>query len=222
MRYGDSTVGAAAAFAAVAALLHRELTGEGQFVDVSAVEVLSSMIGDALLEQSSTGSDLVPDGNRHPDMAPHGCYPCSGADWIAIAVADDAEWRRLCDVLEAGKLADDPRYALSRDRIANADRLDAALTELTTAHNAAGLAQRLRHAGVAANKSATSIDVIGDELLWERGFYRFVSDHREGQRPVLGPPWRMSRASARIERGAPDLGEDNEYVFNEVLGKVTP
>jgi crotonobetainyl-CoA:carnitine CoA-transferase CaiB-like acyl-CoA transferase len=222
MRYGDSTVGAAAAFAAVTALLHRELTGEGQFVDVSAVEVLSSMIGDALLEQNSTGRDLAPDGNRHPDMAPHGCYPCAAADWIAVAVADDAEWRRLCDVLEAGKLADDPRYAASRDRIANAEGLDAALSGLTRSHDAARLAQRLRRAGVAANMSATSIDVIGDELLWERGFYRFVSDHREGQRPVLGPPWRMSRASARIERGAPDLGEDNEYVFNEVLGKVTP
>jgi crotonobetainyl-CoA:carnitine CoA-transferase CaiB-like acyl-CoA transferase len=62
---------------------------------------------------------------------------------------------------------------------------------------------------------------IGDELLWQRGLYRFVSDHREGQRPVLGPPWRMSRASARVERGAPDLGEDNDYVFNDILKKVT-
>ena len=56
MRYGDSTVGAAAAFAAVAALMHRELTGQGQFVDVSAVEVLTSMIGDCVLEQSLTGA----------------------------------------------------------------------------------------------------------------------------------------------------------------------
>jgi crotonobetainyl-CoA:carnitine CoA-transferase CaiB-like acyl-CoA transferase len=79
----------------------------------------------------------------------------------------------------------------------------------------------LRRAGVSANKSATSIDVIGDELLWQRGLYRFVSDHREGQRPVLGPPWRMSRAPARVERGAPDLGEDNDYVFNDILKKVT-
>src|SRR6202020_2841638 len=65
MRYGDSTVGAAAAFAAVAALLHRDLTGEGQFVDVSAVETLSSMIGDCLLAQDLTGVHLLPDGNRH-------------------------------------------------------------------------------------------------------------------------------------------------------------
>jgi crotonobetainyl-CoA:carnitine CoA-transferase CaiB-like acyl-CoA transferase len=221
MRYGDSTVGGASAFAAVAALLHRELTGEGQFVDVSAVEVLSSMIGDLLLEQNSAGRDLGPDGNRHSDMAPHGCYPCSGADWIAIAVADDAEWHRLCDALGAGMLANDPRYATSSGRIVNAEPLDRDIGEFTRAHDAADLAQRLRRAGVSANKSATSIDVIGDELLWQRGLYRFVSDHREGQRPVLGPPWRMSRAPARVERGAPDLGEDNDYVFNDILKKVT-
>jgi len=48
--------------------------------------------------------------------------------------------------------------------------------------------------------------------------YRFVTDHREGQRPILGPPWRMARAPARIARGAPDLGEDTDYVLREILG----
>ena len=109
MRYGDSTVGAAAAFAAVAALLHRDLTGEGQFVDVSAVETLSSMIGDCLLAQELTGTPLLPDGNRHADMAPHGCYPCTGGDWISIAVADRPQWHRLCQTVGADALADDPR-----------------------------------------------------------------------------------------------------------------
>jgi crotonobetainyl-CoA:carnitine CoA-transferase CaiB-like acyl-CoA transferase len=214
MRYGDSTVGAASAFAAVAALMHRELTGQGQFVDVSAVEALTSMIGDSVLEQALTGRRLGPDGNRHPDLSPHGCYPCSGGDWISIAVADDAEWRRLCESL--GALALTTRYATHRDRVDNATELDAALADLTRPHDAGELAQRLRRAGVAASKSATSLDIIADESLWARGAYRFVSDHLEGQRPVLGPSWRMFRAPALIERGAPDLGEHNDYVFSEL------
>ncbi|OBA96289.1 CoA-transferase [Mycobacteriaceae bacterium 1482268.1] len=190
MRYGDSTVGAAAAFAAVAALVHRELTGRGQFVDVSAVEVLTSMIGDCVLEQALTGERLEPDGNRHHDLSPHGCYPCADGEWISIAVADDVERRALQEVLGHGDLAD-----------------------LTRSHHAADLARRLRRAGVAATKSATALDVIADESLWERGAYRFVSDHLEGQRPILGPSWRMLRNPALIERGAPDLGEHNDYVF---------
>lgn len=218
MRYGDSTVGAAAAFAATVALLHRELSGEGQFVDVSAVETLSSMIGDRLLGYSLTGRELEPDGSAHPDMCPHNCYPCSRGEWVSIAVADDAQWRQLCAVLDAGALADDPRYASLAGRQQHVEALDAEIARRTARHDAEQLAQRLRSDGVPTSKSATSADVIGDQLLWEREFYRFVSDHREGQRPILGPPWRLSGTQAEIARGAPDLGEHNDYVLQQIIG----
>jgi crotonobetainyl-CoA:carnitine CoA-transferase CaiB-like acyl-CoA transferase len=222
MRYGDSTVGAAAAYAAVVALLRRELSGAGQFVDVSAVETLSSMIGDCLLEQSLTGKRLGPSGNDHPDMCPHGCYPCSNDSWVTVAVANDAEWRGLCDTLGAAALSDDARYATMDARHRHAEALDVDLARLTRNHDAEQLAHRLRAAGVPASKSATAIDVIGDQRLWDRELYRFVTDHREGQRPILGPSWRMARSPARIERGAPDLGEDTEYVLREILGAGSP
>jgi crotonobetainyl-CoA:carnitine CoA-transferase CaiB-like acyl-CoA transferase len=222
MRYGDSTVGAAAAYAAVVALLHRELTGAGQFVDVSAVETLSSMIGDCLLEQSLTGKRLVPDGNNHPDMCPHGCYPCSDGSWVTVAVANDDEWHWLCELLDATALAADPRYRMIEDRRRHAETLDADLAQLTRYHDAEQLAHRLRTAEVPATKSATAVDVIGDQRLWDRELYCFVSDHREGQRPVLGPSWRMARAQARIARGAPDLGEDTDYVLHEILRAGSP
>ena len=104
MRYGDSTVGAHTAFAAIVGLLHREHSGEGQFIDISAVECMSSMVGDALFEYSLTGQVPGPDGNAHADMAPHGCYGCLADEWIAIAVASDTEWRRLCEVLDTTAL----------------------------------------------------------------------------------------------------------------------
>jgi crotonobetainyl-CoA:carnitine CoA-transferase CaiB-like acyl-CoA transferase len=217
MRYGDSTVGAAAAFAAAVALLHRDLTGEGQFVDVSAVETLSSTIGDCLLAQELTGTQLMPDGNRHGDMAPHQCYPCTGGDWLSIAVDDETQWRQLCHVLDAGALVDDERYATLADRLDHDEALDLDLANLTRHHDARELATRLQSAGVPAAKSATTLDVISDPLLWDRELYRFVSDHREGQRPVLAAPWRMSAAPAEIARGAPDLGEHDDYVRNEIL-----
>ncbi|OBJ89549.1 CaiB/BaiF CoA transferase family protein [Mycobacterium asiaticum] len=214
MRYGDSTVGAAAAYAAVVALLHREAGGVGQFIDVSAVETLSSMIGDCLLHQSYTGGPLLPEGNRHPDRCPHGCYPCAEGAWISLAVGTDEQWQRLCAVLGADELANDPRYATADGRHRHRDTLDATLAALTRPHDAARLAQRLRPAGVPAAKSATSLDVISDPLLWDRELYRFVTDHREGQRPIVGPAWRMANCPAEIARGAPDLGEHNDYVLH--------
>ena len=218
MRYGDSTVGAAAAFAAVSALLHRDLTGEGQFVDVSAVETLSSMVGDSLLEHTMTGKPLSPDGNRHADMAPHGCYPCSGGDWISLAIGDDEQWRRLCDVLNAAALSDDPRFATAAGRLGAVEDLDRHVAEHTSTQQAGALADRLRSAGVPAAKSANVVDVLGDQRLWDRDCFRFVSDHREGLRPVLGTSWRFSVNPAEISKGAPDLGEDNAYVLDDIVG----
>jgi len=139
-----------------------------------------------------------------------------------VAVASDDEWQGLCGVLDAAALARDPRYASMNERHRHAEALDADLARLTRNHDAEQLASRLRAAGVPASKSATSVDVIGDQQLWDRELYRFVTDHREGQRPVLGPSWRLARRPARIDRGAPDLGEDNGYVLDEVLCAAAP
>jgi crotonobetainyl-CoA:carnitine CoA-transferase CaiB-like acyl-CoA transferase len=181
------------------------------------VETLSSMIGDCLLAQELTGTRLLPDGNRHADMAPHSCYPCAGGGWISIAVDDETCWRRMCQELDATALVDDPRYATLTDRIEHSDALDVEIAMLTRSHDAEQLAQRLRAAGVPAAKSATVLDIIGDQLLWDRELFRFVSDHREGQRPVVAAPWRMSGVEAEIARGAPDLGEHDEYVRDVIL-----
>jgi crotonobetainyl-CoA:carnitine CoA-transferase CaiB-like acyl-CoA transferase len=217
MRYGDSTVGANAAFAAVVALLARERTGEGQFVDVSAVECMSAMVGDSLFNYSVTGRVPGPDGNVHADMAPHGCYPC-GEDWIAIAIASDEEWQKLCAALAASDLARNPEYQNLAGRQAHRQDIDAALSRLTRGQDAVQLAERLCAAGVAACKSQNSYDIINDRSLWDRRFYRLVSDARDGKRPIVGAPWRFSKTPFEIERGAPRLGEHNAYVYGEILG----
>ncbi|CAN7329743.1 CoA transferase [Phenylobacterium sp. LjRoot219] len=218
IRYGDTTMGAAAAYAAIVALLHREQTGEGQFVDVSAVECVSSLVGDSLFEQSLTGHSPEADGNRHADMAPHGSYPCAGGEWLSLAVSSDAAWRALCAELGAADLAGDGRLATLGGRHAHRAKIDARLAELTRGQDAGALAERLRDAGVGAFKSINSLDLISDEELWRREFFKLVSDHANGTRPSVGAPWRMSRAQATITNGAPKLGEHNAYVYGELLG----
>ena len=104
------------------------------------------------------------------------------------------------------------------DRQINVGSLDADIGRHSITQDVADLAHRLQNVGVPATKSASIADVIGDELLRERGTYRFVSDHREGQRPVLAASWRLSRAPVVIERGAPKLGEVNDYVLGELVG----
>lgn len=218
IRYGDSTAGALAALACVAALHHRRTTGEGQFIDLSAVEAMTSLVGDSLFAWSVTGEVPQSDGNFHPEMCPHGAYPCAHGEWLSIAVASDRVWQALREALS---LPDDPAHARLAGRLADRVALEATLAAATAGHEAAILAERLRALGVPAFRSQSSLDLCGDDWLWGREAYRMVSDHRHGTRPIIGPSWRMEPDAATVERGAPLLGEDNAYVYQQILG-LTP
>lgn len=218
IRYGDSSSGACAALACIAALHHRERTGEGQFIDLSAVESMTSLVGDSLFSYSVTGAVPESDGNFHPEICPHGAYPCQMTSWISIAAVSEDEWRSLCHVLGEDGLADDPRFASLALRLENRRALDAIIAELTSHQDAADLAERLRQAGVPAFKSMSSIDLCSSDFLWSREAYRMVSDHKNGARPIIGPSWRISPEGPKVERGAPLLGEHNDYVYREILG----
>jgi len=215
-RYGDSSYGTAAAFAAVVALNHRRRTGEGQFVDVSAVESLTAMLGDSFMEYFVTGHVPERQGARHAELAPHGLYPCADGEWISIAVQSDEEWRALCEAMEQPALA--ARYADVRARRLNVHELDDRLAAWTRTRSARELGSELQRRGIAAFKSLNAIDLVSDETLWERGFYSHVTDHAQRSIPIVGASWRMSATPAPIGRAAPNLGEHNDYVLGELLG----
>jgi crotonobetainyl-CoA:carnitine CoA-transferase CaiB-like acyl-CoA transferase len=215
-RYGDSSYGTAAAYAAVIALLHRRRTGEGQFVDVSAVESLTAMLGDSFMEYFVTGRVPERQGARHSEMAPHGLYPCAGGEWISIAVQTDEEWRVLCEAMGQPALA--ANYPDLRSRSQNVRELDGKLAAWTSSQSAAALGGELSRRGVAAFKSLNSIDLVSDETLWQREFYSHVTDRTQRSTPIVGAPWRMSATPPSIGRAAPHLGEQNDYVLGELLG----
>ncbi len=221
VRYADSTFGAAATFAAVVALLHRRRTGVGQRIDVSAVECMSSMIGDVIMDFTLNGVLREADGHRHPEMAPHGVYPCRDTEWISIAVSSDAAWKALAAHLEktTGQVGLHARYPDLATRKQHEAEIERVLAEWTREQDAAALMQTLQQLGIAAAKSQSSVDLVADPHLWARGFYRTL----DGSSPstTVGPSWAMSREAA-IEQPAPRLGEHNAYVFGEVLGLDAP
>lgn len=218
VRYGDSTYGTTSVFAALVALYHRRRTGEGQYVDVSAVESISTMLGDAFMDYFLTGHIAKRDGNRHPEMAPHGCYPCLDEDWISIAVRTELEWRSLCDAMGNPALATDPRFVDSGVRRQHTSELDALLSAWTKNQDARALSDTLQSRGVAAFKSMNSVDMVSDEHLWQRGFYQHVADSAQGTMSIVGAPWHMSVTPTTVANSAPRLGEHNDYVLGEVLG----
>lgn len=217
IRYGDTTTGITAAFAAAVGLMHRRRSGEGQFIDVSAVESLSCMIGDAIMDYAVNGALARADGNRHAEMAPHGAYPCRNGEWISIAVASDAQWADLADSIGGAQVAGDPRFVTLADRHANERELDRIVTDWCEEQDAAALAESLQREGIAAARSLNTVDLVSEPHLWASGFFPLVTDCLGEQRPIIGPSWNMT-GGARLNHGAPRLGQDNAYVLGELLG----
>lgn len=215
----DHSAGMHAAVATLAALHQRRRTGREQHVDLAAREVASAMIGDALVQASGGGTPLRP-GNGDPAMAPHGIYATARLDrWLTLAVRSDQEWQALLAVLEQGEMAHDERFATARGRRSRHAELDALLTRWLAGRDADQTAAQLQRAGVCAHVSWTMQDVADDPHLRARGALVEVSAPDIPKRLAVGAPARFSVTDdVGIRRLTPALGQDEDYVFGELLG----
>jgi benzylsuccinate CoA-transferase BbsF subunit len=216
--YGDPNGGVHGAFAVLAALWHRDRTGEGQYIDLSQWETSMAVLPEGIMEQTMNGRAPARDGNRDPHMAPHGIFRAAGDDrWIAIAVRTDDEWRRLA-MLMALPAAETTRFATLADRKAAEDVLETLLTAWTSTRSPEEITTVLQDAGLAAAPAMTNRDIFEDAHLRERGFFVELEHPEVGVRRHLGIPWTMSGTPCAVTRPAPCLGEATEYVLGELLG----
>jgi crotonobetainyl-CoA:carnitine CoA-transferase CaiB-like acyl-CoA transferase len=215
----DHSAGAHAAAATMAALHQRRRTGKAQHIDLAAREVASAMIGDALI-QASLGLTPVRPGNGHLSMAPHGVYPTQQPDrWLTLAVRNDAEWHALVRELNQPDAANDPRFATAEARLQHCGELEALLTQWLAACDADTTAELLQRAGVSAHVSWNMLDIAGDAHLRARDATTEVSAPNIPPRLAVGAPARFSKThDVGIRRLTPALGQDEDYVFGELLG----
>jgi crotonobetainyl-CoA:carnitine CoA-transferase CaiB-like acyl-CoA transferase len=215
----DHSAGVHAAVSTMAALHQRRRTGKAQHIDLAAREVASAMIGDALI-QASLGLTPVRTGNRHLSMAPHGVYPTQQPDrWLTLAVRNDAEWQALARELDQPAVSVDPRFATAEARLRHRDQLDGLLTRCLASRDADATAERLQRAGVCAHVSWSMLDVSRDPHLRARGATVEVSAPNIPPRLAVGAPARFSKTTdVGIRRLTPTLGQDEDYVFGELLG----
>jgi crotonobetainyl-CoA:carnitine CoA-transferase CaiB-like acyl-CoA transferase len=215
----DLRVGTASALAVMAALLHRQRTGEGQNIDLSSTEVMTAMMGHAFLDHQLSG--VVPErmGNRDEIMAPHGCYACRDegewGTWVTLAVANDEEWASLRSVLKDSVL-DGADYSTAAGRKRNEDRLDERLELWTRERSADEIVETLQAAGIAAAALHNGASLSRDAHVQAREVFVPVTHSSLGELRVVRPPWRMR--GAQVSEPAPLLGQHNDYVLREILG----
>src|SRR5262249_42089883 len=137
--------------------------------------------------------------------------------WVSIAVTTDAEWRALAEIVGADP--HDARFAKAADRHANRALLEPIVSAWTATLPADDIAELLQDAGVAAHGSWTTPEIAADPHLRERGAICEVQEPDGKHRAAVGVPMRLSKgAEIGIHRGTPKLGEDEDYVYGELLG----
>jgi crotonobetainyl-CoA:carnitine CoA-transferase CaiB-like acyl-CoA transferase len=214
----DFAVGTAMLCFLLAALHHRDQTGEGQYLDLSMAETVTTMLPEAMMDYFLNWRDNGPIGNRDPGMAPHGVFPVKGDDqWIAIAITTDDEFESLCEVLGIPALAKETRFAKLAARLANVDDLERAVASRTCEFERDALVAKLRERNLAGGPVYGPIDLMEDPALRESGMLIELEHPESGRRVVPGLPVGFS-AMQPDYRPAPAIGADSEQVLGDLLG----
>ena len=210
--YSDSVSPRYALSALLAALIHREKTGEGQHVELSQIEATSQLLAPELLAYQVTGEQATRSGNRKIGSVVHGVYPCAGEErWIAIEAVDETQWQALCAVLGNADV-------LARARSEGDEPLDNAIAALSVRLDPFELMAACRKAGVPAGVANKGSDLLEDDVFIARKHFWPLEHAEMGRLKYNGPAYRFEKTPSELRFASPRLGEHTEQVMTEILG----
>lgn len=201
----------------LAAVAHRDRTGQGQYVDFSQGEASIHNLSWLLLDYNVNGRMAQRQGNDDPRCAPHGVYPCSGEDaWVAVACETDGHWQALC--AELGDVAA-PMVALTIDeRLSRRRELDQLITAWTASRTPEEVTETLQARAVPAHGVANSPEALADPQLRHRNHFVEVPHGNLGTTWMEGSRFVLSRTPATMRRAGPTMGEDTFDILTGTLG----
>lgn len=203
--------------AILAALRHRDLTGEGQYIDISQLEAGVQFLAPAMLDYTVNGSEGVRMGNSSHCAVPHGVYPCRNGRWCAIAVFSDGEWQAFCKVIGNPEWSKSQRYATFQNRKRNEDELNRLVSDWTMKQTPEEVMKLLQEAGVAAGVVESAQDVSEDPQLRYRKHFWPMEHKVIGIYDHLGEAAILSETPAQPKMPSPCLGEHTQFVATQFL-----
>jgi formyl-CoA transferase len=210
----DDLAGVHGALAALAALRHRDATGEGQHIDVALLDALLFQ-STGYLTLGAMGASLPRLGNQFRVAAPANTYACRDGR-IMAGVLLDAHWKRLALLLGRPELGEDPRYATAIERIARRDEVDALLSEWAAKRDVAEAVAQLGDASIPAAPVRTYTEAAADPHVRARDMLQEVPRPDGARVPVTGPAAKLSRTPLAVRRPAPALGADGATILAEL------
>ena len=217
----DYNTGTFGALAAMFALYQRDAQGgSGQMIDLALYEAPFRITADMVTKFFRAGEIRERIGNRNPTFAPAGTFQTKDGRLVQIAAGGDGVFKRLAEAMGMPELASDPRYAVSRERIARADELEQLLSEWIAEHDFADIEERFVAGNVPFGGIYTAKDIADDPHYAARDNIVSVSDEAEGELKMPGVVPKLSDTPGRIAHAGPVIGQHNAEIYGGLLGKT--
>lgn len=214
----DSLAAAYATIGALAALHHREKTGEGQVVDLAVFDALMAAMGTSLPGYLVTGEVPPNNGNRDDYNSPANIFPTSDG-YVYLHAGTQAFWARLCtEILERPELVGDPRFSTVRARMQNQSETEALVTDWTSARTGEEVEQVFARVGIPCAVVADVPTAVANPQVWDREMLVKTVDTEGDELVLYGNPVKLSQSPVQFRWAPPQPGEHNDSVFTEILG----
>jgi CoA:oxalate CoA-transferase len=215
---GDLGAGLFTIIGILAALHHREKTGEGQLVDVAMLDCQLSLLENAIVRYQTDGKSPIPGGNQHPTITPFQVFRTKD-DYLAVSIGNDAMWKTFCETINRPDLFDNPKYKNNRERTANRNELLPELENLFPTKTNDEWCEILEKAGLPHSPVNTIDKIIDHPQVKARNMIVETDDKTGGKIRVAGNPIKMSSISEEPTRKpVPEIGEHNDETLKELLG----
>jgi len=212
---GDSLCAIFAAYGILGALLEREKSGKGQFIETSLLEALIAVLGFQAAKYFGTGEAPLPQGNDHASLAPYGTYKTLDG-YINIAAGTSRMWEELCQQLGVERLLKDDRFMSNPNRVANKEELRRILESRLVTERTDHWVESLGKAGIACGPIYTLSQVFHDPQVLNQKMLLETEHLTAGKISLIGFPVKLSRTPCSISLPPPTLGQHTEEILKEL------
>ena len=213
----DVLTGLYATIAILAALRHRDLTGAGQQIDLALLDVQVACLANQALNYLVSGQPPGRLGNAHPNIVPYQAFATADGH-LVVAVGNDAQFRRLCALVEQPEWADDPRFATNAARVVHRELLIPRLAARLVERSSDAWLAAFEQAGIPCGPINTLDRVFVDPQVRARGLQLAIDRPGVGPVPGVASPLRLGATPVSYRRPPPCLGEHTREVLQELLG----
>jgi len=215
----DLMTGMYATVAVLAALTHRDRTGEGQHIDMALLDTQVAMLANVGSNYLNSGKRPTRWGNAHANIVPYQTFACSDGH-IIVAAGNDGQYQKFVEAGGRPELARDPRFATNPARVQNRDVLVPLLADMVRERPRAEWIALLEAVGVPCGPINDLDEVFANEQVRARGMEIALPHPTAGQVKLVRSPMRMSATPATSDKAPPLLGEHTDEVLRDVLGKT--